>query len=79
MIEHLGKLAIVEAEVECHSRRESDNTGEHKQPRVVAMAVCVERIIADLIPVWLVVRVGLIDNAVGVRIRGEDVLVADLS
>ena len=79
MIEHLGQLAIVEAEVECHRRRESDDTGEHDQPRVVAVPVSVERIIADLIPVWLVVRVGLIDNAVGVRIRGEDVLVADLS
>ena len=66
MIEHLGKLAIVEAEMECHRRSESDDTGEHKQPRVVAMAVCIERIIADLIPVWLVVRIGFIDDAVGV-------------
>ena len=66
MIKHLGQFAIVEAEVERHHRRESDNTGEHEQPRVVAMPVSVERIIADLIPVRLVVGVGLIDNAVGV-------------
>ena len=74
MIEYLASLPLVEAEVEGKGRCESDNATEDHEVRHVAVSMSIERVISHLIPVWFVVRVGLIHDQVGVRVRGEDVL-----
>ena len=75
MIQHLGQLAVVESEVERHRGREADDAGEHQQPRIVTVAVRVERVVANLVTIWLIVRVRLVNDAVGVGIGRENVLV----
>ena len=76
MIQHFTLLPVVKAEMEHYSVSEHDGSYIKHQVRHIAVAVGVEGIITDLITVWFVVRVGLVNDQVGVGVWGEYVLVA---
>ena len=75
MVEHFGGLSLVESEVEGKGRHKSGdaNIEHHEWP--VTMTVAVEGIVSQLIPVWLIMGVWLVNDQVGVRIWRENVLV----
>ena len=76
MIQHFTLLPVVKAEMEDDSVSEHDGSYIEHQVGHIAVAVSVEGIVTDLITVWLVVSVGLVDDQVGVGVWGEYVLVA---
>ena len=54
---------------------EQDDGHIKHQVRHLSMAVCIEGIITELVSVWLVMCVGLVNNQVGVCVWRENVLV----
>ena len=76
MIQHFTLLPVVKSEMEHDSVGEHDGSYIEHQVRHFAVAVSVEGIVTDLITVWLVVRVGLVNDQVGMGVWGENVLVA---
>ena len=76
MIQHFTLLPVVKAEMENNSMGEHDGSYIEHQVGHIAVAVSVEGIVTDLITIRLVVRVGFVDDQVGVGVWGEYVLVA---
>ena len=75
MVHDLARLSPVEAEVESHHGRKRHNTNIEHEVRHVAMTVGIERVVTEFITIRFVMRVGLVHDQVGVRVRRENVLV----
>ena len=75
MVHDLTRLSPVEAEVESHGRSERHDSHVEHEVRHVSVTVGIERIVAELVTIGLVMRVRLVDNQVSVRVRRKDVLV----
>ena len=78
MVEDLRSLALVEAEVAVRKVHKRVDSTEKNQVGVVGLALGLERIVAELVAVRLVVNIVLLLPAVTVRVRRENVLVATL-
>ena len=68
MIEHLACLASVEFEVGMTEVNNADTCNEQQQPRVVTLALGLERIIAEFVPVWFVMNVVLLFEGMAMRV-----------
>lgn len=75
MVEYLGCLSLVESEMESQSGHECCNTNIKHHEWPVSVAVSVEGIVSQLVSVWLVMGIGLVNNQVCVRVGRENVLV----
>ena len=77
MIQYFRKFSLVKSEVESHSCSKADNSNHDHQERHVTMTVGIKWIITEFITIRLVVSVGLINDQLGMRVRGENVLVME--
>jgi hypothetical protein len=76
MVKHFGNLPLVEAEVAVGEVDESVNGAEKHEVGVVGLALGLERIVAELVAVWLIVHVVFFFKRVTMGVGGEDVGVA---
>jgi hypothetical protein len=75
MVEYLRCLSLVESEMEGQSGNEGSDTHVDHHVWPVTMSVRVEGIVSQLITIGLIMGVWLVNNQVGVRVGGENVLV----
>ena len=75
MIEYLTGLSSIKSEVESQGCDKCCGTNEKHQEWVVTVSLGLKRIITNLITIWFIVSVWLIDNQVSMRIWRKDVLV----
>ena len=75
VIEYLTELSVVKSEVESNGCREGHNTCEDHKVRIVSVTMSIKRIITNLITIWFIVSVGLVNNKIGMRVWGENVFV----
>ena len=68
VVEDLADVAAVEVEVSVAEVHEGDASSEKKQPRVVSLALRLERIVTELVTVGQVVHVVLLFEGVAARI-----------
>ena len=75
MIEYLTGLSSIKSEVESQGCDKCCGTNEKQQEWVVTVSLGLKRIITNLITIWFIMSVWLIDNQVSMRIWRKDVLV----
>jgi len=76
VVQHLARLALVELEVTVTEVDEPHACHEDEQPRVVRLAIGLERVVAQLVAIGFVVHVVFLFERVAVRVGREDVRVA---
>ena len=75
VIEHFWSLSLIESEMESHSSDERNTSDKDHKVWHITMALGIERIISELITIWLIMGVGLVHYKISVGVWGENVLV----
>ena len=68
MVQDFACLASVEFEVGMTEVNKADTCNEQQQPWVVTLALGLERIIAEFVPVWFVMNVVLLLEGMAMRV-----------
>ncbi len=75
MVEDLADLSTIEAEMSMTEVNKGDNASEQEHPRIISLALLLERIVSQLITIRLIVNFGILLKGLCESISREDMTV----